>query len=67
MHNGAFPTLESVVDFYDVGGGVGVGARVEHQTLPSDSLHLTARQKSAIVAFLKALTDTAGTTTRPTR
>jgi cytochrome c peroxidase len=67
MHNGAFPTLESVVDFYDVGGGAGIGARLEHQTLPPHSLHLTARQKRAIVAFMKALTDTAGTTERPTR
>ena len=67
MHNGAFPTLESVVDFYDVGGGAGIGARLQHQTLPTDSLHLSARQKRAIVAFLGALTDTAGTSARPSR
>jgi cytochrome c peroxidase len=64
MHNGAFPTLESVVDFYDVGGGAGIGAKVSHQTLPADSLHLSARQKRAIIAFMRALTDTSGTLTR---
>jgi cytochrome c peroxidase len=67
MHNGVFPTLESVVDFYDVGGGAGIGARQAHQTLPPDSLHLTGTEKRAIVAFLRALTDTARTTARPQR
>ena len=65
MHNGVFPTLESVVDFYDGGGGAGIGARLAHQTLPADSLRLTPPQKRAIVAFMKALTDTSGTTARP--
>jgi cytochrome c peroxidase len=65
MHNGVFPTLQSVVDFYDVGGGAGIGAMLAHQTLPSDSLHLTRAEKRAIVAFMEALTDTAGTTARP--
>lgn len=65
MHNGVFPTLEAVVDFYDAGGGAGVGARLPHQTLPTDSLHLTRAEKRAIVAFMHALTDTAGTTARP--
>jgi cytochrome c peroxidase len=67
MHNGVFPTLESVVDFYDVGGGAGIGVKQAHQTLPTDSLHLTRAEKGAIVAFLRALTDTAGTTARPRR
>jgi cytochrome c peroxidase len=65
MHNGAFPTLESVVDFYDAGGGTGIGATVSHQTLPADSLHLSVREKRAIIAFMRALTDTTGTTARP--
>jgi cytochrome c peroxidase len=55
MHNGAFATLESVIDFYDAGGGAGIGARLGHQTLPADSLHLSAGQKKSIVAFLRAL------------
>jgi cytochrome c peroxidase len=65
MHNGVFPTLEAVVDFYDAGGGAGIGARLGHQTLPPDSLRLTRGEKRALVAFLGALTDTAGTTARP--
>jgi cytochrome c peroxidase len=58
MHNGAFRTLEEVVDFYDRGGGVGMGLRVPNQTLPGDSLHLTTREKRDLIAFMHALTDT---------
>jgi cytochrome c peroxidase len=58
-----FRTLEEVVDFYDGGGGHGLGVRVR-QTLPTDSLHLTLAEKSSLVAFMKTLTDTAGTTMR---
>jgi cytochrome c peroxidase len=64
MHNGAYPTLESVVDFYDRGGGAGIGVALAHQTLPPDPLRLTAREKRALVAFMRALTDTAGTQRR---
>lgn len=60
MHNGSFQTLEEVIDFYDAGGGIGVGLDVPYQTLPSDSLHLTDREKEDIIHFLKALTDTIG-------
>ena len=60
MHNGSFQTLEEVIDFYDAGGGIGVGLDVPYQTLPSDSLHLTDREKEDIIHFLKALTDTTG-------
>jgi cytochrome c peroxidase len=65
MHNGAYPTLESVVDFYDRGGGAGIGVTLGHQTLPPDPLRLTAREKRALVAFMRALTDTAATQQRP--
>lgn len=58
MHNGAFRTLDEVVAFYDGGGGVGSGARIGNQTLAADSLHLTTGERAAIVAFLRALTDT---------
>ncbi len=57
FHNGAYPDLESVVDFYDHGGGAGIGLEVTNQTLPADSLHLSENEKNAIVAFLEALTD----------
>jgi cytochrome c peroxidase len=54
------PTLAEVVDFYDRGGAAGNGLKLPTQTLPSDSLHLSSREKSALVAFLRALTDTSG-------
>ena len=58
MHNGAYRSLDDVVDFYDRGGGVGIGERLPGQTLPADPLHLTANEKRDLVAFLGALTDT---------
>lgn len=57
MHNGVYNTLEEVLDFYDAGGGIGLGMELEHQTLPSDSLRLTTKEKENIIAFLKTLTD----------
>lgn len=65
MHNGVFNTLEEVVDFYNRGGGEGLGLNVPNQTLPPDPLNLTATEKADLVAFMKSLTDTAATTTRP--
>lgn len=67
MHNGVFQTLEEVVDFYDRGGGAGLGFDLPNQTLPSDRLNLTAAEKADLVTFMRSLTDTAGTTTRPGR
>jgi cytochrome c peroxidase len=61
MHNGAYPDLESVVDFYDRGGGLGHGLDVPNQTLPGDPLNLTDYEKKALIAFMESLTDnTAG-------
>lgn len=57
MHNGVFTTLEEVVDFYNKGGGQGLGYEVENQTLPFDELKLTKKEESALVAFMKTLTD----------
>lgn len=57
MHNGAYKTLEEIVEFYDLGGGTGLGLSVENQTLPTDKLNLTAEEKKALVAFMKTLTD----------
>lgn len=65
MHNGVFRTLDEVIDFYDVGGGHGVGATLAHQTLPPDSLHLERTEKRAIIAFLRTLTDTVIRVTPP--
>ncbi len=58
MHNGAFASLEQVVDFYDRGGGAGIGASVRGQTLDPAPLHLTHDERRDLVAFLGALTDT---------
>jgi len=41
MHNGVYQTLEEVLDFYNKGGGQGLGIQIQHQTLPFDSLQLT--------------------------
>ncbi|HCR75553.1 MAG TPA: cytochrome-c peroxidase, partial [Chryseobacterium sp.] len=41
FHNGAFNTLEEVMDFYNEGGGEGLGLQVKNQTLASDKLNLT--------------------------
>jgi cytochrome c peroxidase len=60
MHNGGMNTLEAVMDFYNAGGGIGIGLDVPHQTLPSDSLGLTKREIGDIIAFMKSLTDTTG-------
>ncbi|MEO1260296.1 MAG: cytochrome c peroxidase [Bacteroidota bacterium] len=56
MHNGVHETLEQVVDFYNRGGGAGMGMDVPHQTLPFDNLSLTAAEQADLVAFMKALT-----------
>ncbi len=57
FHNGAYSTLEQVVDFYDHGGGAGLGLEVKNQTLPPDSLHLQNHEKQALIAFMQSLTD----------
>lgn len=57
MHNGVYTSLEEVVDFYNKGGGGGLGFELEHQTLPFDNLQLTDKEQKAIVAFMKTLTD----------
>ncbi len=67
MHNGAFATLKDVVDFYNAGGGVGLGLDVPNQTLPPDSLHLNTQEVADLVLFMHALTDTVGTSNRPER
>lgn len=57
MHNGVYKTLEEVVRFYRAGGGVGVGIDLPWQTLPFDSLKLTATESRALVSFMLSLTD----------
>src|SRR5450432_3402696 len=55
MHNGAFTTLKQVVDFYDKGGGVGLGIKINNQTLPFDKLDLSEKERDDLVAFIKSL------------
>ena len=57
MHNGVFKTLEQVVDFYNRGGGQGIGIELPNQTLPFDNLNLTAQEQADLVAFMESLTD----------
>ncbi|MFN8250720.1 MAG: cytochrome c peroxidase [Ferruginibacter sp.] len=60
MHNGVFSTLEEVMDFYNEGGGKGLGIAPANQSLPFDKLHLSAAEKNKVIAFMKTLTDTTG-------
>ncbi|VAW85003.1 Cytochrome c551 peroxidase [hydrothermal vent metagenome] len=53
MHNGAYNTLEEVVEHYDTGGFKNAGVI---STDLKSSLELSERDKKALVAFMKALT-----------
>ena len=53
MHNGAYQTLEEVVEHYDVGGFENAGA-ISEDLKPS--LELSDRDKKALVEFMKSLT-----------
>jgi cytochrome c peroxidase len=57
MHNGKFKTLEEVIQFYNLGGGKGIGLPLEQQTLSDKPLQLSKEEIKAIVAFLASLTD----------
>jgi len=60
MHNGGFNTLDEVIEFYEHGGGAGLGLSVPNQTLPTTRLQLSIQEKKDIHSFIKALTDTTG-------
>lgn len=57
MHNGAYQTLEQVMDFYNKGGGEGLGIHLENQTLAPEPLHLSKQEVKDVIAFLKTLDD----------
>jgi cytochrome c peroxidase len=65
MHNGVYESLEEVIDFYNKGGGLGLGIELEHQTLPFSNLNLNNKEIKALVKFMEALTDTSGMTSQP--
>jgi cytochrome c peroxidase len=67
MHHGAFSSLEKVVEFYNRGGGAGLGLDVSNQTLPADSLRLTITEQKQLILFMKALTDERYITGRPSK
>lgn len=58
FHNGAYETLEEVIDFYNEGGGAGLGLNVVNQTLAPDKLDLSDIEKKELIAFIKTLSDT---------
>ena len=60
MHHGGFKTLEEVVEFYNVGGGEGLGLSVPNQTLQPKRLNLSMQEKKDLIFFMKSLTDTSG-------
>ena len=65
MHNGAYKTLKDVMHFYNAGGGAGIGIELDNQTLPTHSLGLTVAEINDLIAFMEALSDTAGLTSVP--
>lgn len=65
FHNGAYPTLEEVMWFYNRGGGLGLGLDIPNQTLPSDQLGLNEKEISDVIAFMKSLTDIDGLQSTP--
>lgn len=58
MHNGVFKTLEEVIDFYNEGGGNGLGIAPANQSLPFEKLGLSKKEKRFLVEFLGSLNDT---------
>lgn len=57
MHNGVYKTLAQVMDFYNQGGGAGMGINIENQTLSADKLNLSKLEIRQIIAFLGTLED----------
>lgn len=59
FHNGAYNTLDDVLDFYNKGGasGMGLSQEVSNQTLSPDPLGLTPSEIEDLKAFINALTD----------
>lgn len=57
MHNGVYEDLASVMDFYNKGGGKGLGIQIDNQTLPSTPLNLNSTEIKAIIRFMESLTD----------
>lgn len=67
MHNGVYTNLRQVMDFYNLGGGAGIGIDLPHQTLPPDPLDLTPEEINDVIAFMEQLTDFKKLVHRPER
>ncbi|HCN83142.1 MAG TPA: cytochrome C peroxidase, partial [Sphingobacteriaceae bacterium] len=57
MHNGSFGSLAKVIEFYNKGGGRGLGLDVEDQTLSDKPLNLSEKEINNLIAFIESLTD----------
>ncbi|MFI5296989.1 MAG: cytochrome-c peroxidase [Polyangiales bacterium] len=53
FHNGGYETLEQVVDFYDKGGGKGLGIPLPNQDLDVRPLKLTPEEKRVLLVLLR--------------
>jgi cytochrome c peroxidase len=53
FHNGSYPTLESVVDFYDRGGGRGLGIPLDNQDPEVRPLRLRPDERATLLVFLR--------------
>ncbi|HEU5289024.1 MAG TPA: cytochrome c peroxidase [Cyclobacteriaceae bacterium] len=63
MHSGVYATLEEVLEHYD--GGISKNPAIERVDKKMVPLHLTAREKQALLSFLESLTDNQFDQTRP--
>ncbi|MEJ6979093.1 cytochrome c peroxidase [Pedobacter sp. P351] len=57
MHNGSISSLNKVVEFYNLGGGKGLGLDVPEQTLSATQLNLSEREIKDLISFIESLTD----------
>lgn len=57
MHQGVFRTMDEVLEFYNAGGGLGKGLKIDNQSLSADKLELTALEKQKINSFIQTLTE----------
>ncbi|MBO9596041.1 MAG: c-type cytochrome [Niabella sp.] len=55
MHNGVYQSLDQVMEFYNNGGGAGLGIHLPNQTLSEEKLRLTEKEKEDIIAFIRSL------------
>ncbi len=67
MHNGAFETLEEVIDFYADAGGRSLPNPPDGIDDKIGTFPISDQEKSDLVAFLKSLTDTSLQPEPPTR